>query len=221
MSTMKPVRFLWRIFENVPYHTAHTVLIKHASAHPLADVITSLGDRWIRIYEGCSGIVPCIVSSIISDSNLNIWEGCFKSIFYTIVIDLDRDILCMIKLILSMKFKTVFKYRFVHHLWSKFKYLDFKSITLRGSFLAIRLILLTIIFIDIIIIFIIGMFLSCDSNLYFWKYFNALVEDLKIFRIKFILLIELVQYCCFYINLVDIFKAVWNIIEIIICYFEI
>lgn len=52
------------------------------------------------------------------------------------------------------------------------------------------------------------MFLSCDSNLYFWKYFNALVEDLKIFRIKFILLIELVQYRCFYINLVDIFKAV-------------
>lgn len=101
---MKPVRFLWRIFENVPYHTAHTVLIKHASAHPLADVITSLGIGEFEFMKGVRGIVPCIVSSIISDSNLNIWKDILNHIFYTIVIDLDRDFFPVIKLILLMKF---------------------------------------------------------------------------------------------------------------------
>lgn len=45
-----------------------------------------------------------------------------------------------------------------------------------------------------------SIFLSCEFE-YFWKYCNAVVENLKILRVKFILLIKLVQYRCFYIDL--------------------
>lgn len=115
---MKPVRFLWRIFENVPYHTAHTVLIKHASAHPLADVITSLGIGEFEFMKGVRGdrSVYCFIHHLWFE--FKYLEGYFKSY---LLYDRDRfrqGLFSIIELILLMKFWRVFKYRFIHYLGS-------------------------------------------------------------------------------------------------------